>query len=171
MPPRDGKKRGPCAFTNWKLSIFILLGVEALGSAFRGGLTPLMLKATRNKDIFTEFFIKIKNFGCCEWGENDILHEHLKSASYPDNLLVGGLLTSLYFLFTGVCKCYYYNNGKLHRKKWVNFLGMWLESPFSFSAALAAVEGLPRGSSIFLSTLLLWLFPQCWQHPQYLLII
>lgn len=62
MSERDGGKREPCAFTLWKLSLFlfILLGVGALGSAIRGGLTPAHTKATKNKEVFTNLFTESK---------------------------------------------------------------------------------------------------------------
>lgn len=108
----------------------------------------LTLKLLKIKKFLLIFLLKVKRFGCCEWGENDILRKHLKSASYPYNLVVGGLLTNPYLLFTGVCKCYY-NNSKLYRNKWVHFLGLWTESPFSFSAVPAAVKGYRKEAAFF----------------------
>lgn len=141
---------GPCAAL-W------MLGVE---------LTSAHTKPTKNKEFLNQnFALKIERFECCEC----ILHKHLKSSICPYNLVVGGLRTSI-FVLTGVCK-WCYNYSKLYRKKRVNFPGLGTENPFLFSAILAAVKGLLRGSCIFLSTLLLWLFPRHWQQPQYFLIM
>lgn len=67
-----------------------MLGFEALISTIRG-LTSAHTKPTKSKEFLNQNFVLEKeNFECCEWGENDILHKHLKSSSCPYNLVVGG---------------------------------------------------------------------------------